>query len=87
MTTVQLLGHESNDESLPTDVTQLCVVSRQQRQCFAARIGTAAFLWHAGSKWREGCVRCGVEDEKPRELPVRAGNHSAVSSVRVHGKC
>ena len=73
MTTVQVLGPSaSTDDSLPTDVAQLCVISRQQRQCFAARIGTSAFLWHAGRKWSEGCVRGGVEDEEPRELRVRA---------------
>ena len=45
MTTVQLLGPSAcTDDSLPTDVAQLCVLSRQQRQCFAARIGTAAYV-------------------------------------------
>jgi len=69
MTTVQLLGPStSTNDSLPTDVAQLCVLSRQQRQCFAARIGTAAYLWHAGRKWSDGCVH----GDEPGELRVTA---------------
>ena len=81
MTTVQLLGPSaSTDDSLPTDVAQLCVLSRQQRQCFAARIGTAAYLWHAGRKWSDGRVRGDDPGElRPSSLGISLGTAQSVA--------